>query len=786
MSTIHHLATGLPPTPVDAAPVQPAGDPLTWDPLVVEIEIRDAQGVFYTPDWIAPDVTVEWTANKLMTATLRVIPHAGWLVNDGTPETPAELAIEDLLRDDQRVRIRTARPNPEQDLWLCEGYVARIERGADERGRTISLALEDVAVRLAETLEHHPCGQPWLRKSDLAAPAQATAPVIVSSLPRIYNPDGAGNSRRGTLSLAEDINTLPPDTPAVFEPAVFTYALDPEAQQWTWARVFIDLFWQLRRRSDGTLGPWPWYGRDLNLWTKIFDHDWHQFQPQPGDGPQSDPWAAALLGVPRSHSVEGLNWMEALTHTCAKCGLGWRRVVQPDHSTGGVVHGIEFFAPGAARRLTLQMPSGAMSTSDKPWYDVRARADVKAARVSSDYRAIVNDVQVRGKAGRYEVAIELRPGWAYDALRDPQVDFDPTHTAEIEQAIELHLRQGNDGWDASEEFKRAYARGPEGTQQYEDDNWVVLRRWIAPDLGDELHLARPFAPWVADQYLALELRTLGLTEFSSDGRHAVRPRPIKAPLSGATRGDPFQPLVQVSYDSGASWVDCMLSASVMHKRCGLFFTAPSLWGADSVEELSDLTFAEAYLYGLLRVRVIGTIDGDQAAGDGWRATSDVSLSRRRRGRTFVEPDDLQIALRDDRGNYGGGNSPFKGDSSKPATGERWDDELGRLLMHLERRDRLRHAGTLALPGIILPLERLDEELGTVREGLWPGDEIEALVAQDGQHQHDLRLPSRNDERYTMISGVSWTYSPGGQGQAAHATTTLTIEDPLSLMSLGKQ
>jgi hypothetical protein len=268
----------------------------------------------------------------------------------------------------------------------------------------------------------------------------------------------------------------------------------------------------------------------------------------------------------------------------------------------------------------------------------------------------------------------------------------------------------------------------------------------------------------------------------------VRPRPIGRCLTGHTLDDQFPPIVHFSVDFGDTWQRLEADVRVSHQRLAIYLGAEDLSQVFGLAGELEIGFVEAHIQSRLRVRVTGVIESDSTALSDTLATN-TSLSRRRRARAIRMPQSYRIDLRDDRFGVSGGNSLFREDvwtgTPLPAK-ERFDPSTAagltdwkEIFALLEQADRVRHAGSIELPGIVV-----SQSLGDLIEGYRPGDEVEAIVAEGGRREHNLTLAANANDAYAIVSQISWSYSTGdGEGKLS-SRTTLTIEDPAALTGFG--
>lgn len=753
------------PPPQIGFPYGTVPPPTGFDPLVVEVD-NPLGGGPRVRGWLGADLAVHWPVNDVKTAELEVVLYNGWLVNDGTPDNPAEGRIDELLPDDALVTVRTDRSNPAENFVLFRGFVEKLEYSA-AGSKTARIQLRHLFQIAGERLEDMLIGQLRFSQSETISLAAGNTDVLPShytGLPCVLNPDSKRNCRPNAITLEEvDILGRVRQRPL----SVFTSEHDPNVQSWTWARWFLYLLYWPRRTGSGF--QWlDWTEHrfvDLNLADLIVDRSSHLIDPDEGGDPPTHPWDRVMWAKPVNHAVDGMTWLEALDWSCARSGVGYH--VEDFYDMNGTLRtGLRFFVPGAdiARRKWFYLPSQAYTTHDKDWEDVRLDANVTKMTIVSDRSQITNAVYPLGGVNRHEVTIPLVPMWEPDLT---YWDVDPSDQNAVQQML---------GRVGSAEWLSRFTR--EGSQ---NTTWFTSGRlWGIPDTDQFIAaLARPWLPWDEDVYERFDLATLGVGELLDPsgqplvGRGAVRERVLRPLLSSTGYNNPLSPVVQMSLDSGATWLTANGGVQIARNTLRIMLDIPD---PRNITAPSGDDYVRAYIEGRLRMRITGVIEADQAVA-GPLAISPDSLSRRQRVRTLNRRATMLRHLRDDSNGFGGGNSFLKNNGRYPPLQKKpdgWDEHASRVL---NRADRVRHKGVVVIPEIVYP-----HEVGSVRHGYRPGDEIEAIVAEEGQSIHDIPLAARMDEDYVIIAGVTWRYAVTANRAVFH--TECRLEDPSSLVAFG--
>lgn len=781
------------------------GSPAAGAPAyVVTIAAHDGAGG-YGAEVAAPWLSAKWDvlqpAGDLPTARCRVQLYSGMAINT-TPEGSATLVqIEAALPDDALVTIRTDAEEPGDNECLFQGFVQRVRRSAAGGQYQAEVELIDrldavarggpktspAAAETHSAIAYSFYGQFWCKRTGLAAlladPVEAIVPRLVDSheTPCVFNPDGRGNCH-AVMARFEEAEA-PFGWGETIRLPLFTYERDVHARRWNWARVLLYVIARLRITEAGTVRPPPIGLHFRNLIDNLIvaaDYD-------DGDDVSAlEPVEQLLTRAPKSFSLQGRNWVEALAWTCANAGLLPVKEVYVDDADGTIRHAIRFEVPGSGRTTPIKLAGPGFRSDDKAWADVLAATQVEGFSIERSFDACVNEARLIGGAITCEVTVGLVPLWVYDAARSPQVDVDPGNSTAVSAAIAAIT---SSGWGK-------YVRGGERSlASFNDaDNALVLRHWGVPDApvrgeadpatgGFKSAFARPWGPWQAAAYAlydwaAVEHGETGGPAGPFSGADMVaRPRPLRECCTSLDGGKRLPPLVEWSADSGTTWRALNASVRIAASRPAIYLEQEDL---QSLVAPGGETFAGAYIRGTLRLRVTASIAGDKADRPGDLAESDLTLSRRRRGRLLLQPEDAAYEIRDDVGGTSGGNSIFQGDATKPAV-ERLDlDALDRLTLAVERGDRVKMAGTLQLPRIRVPADSL------ASADLRVGEEVSGFEAQVGADAvHSLSFESRADDAAgATIVAVRYRFALGDDETPPIALTELVLDDASRYVRLG--
>jgi len=791
------------------------------------VELIEPGHAATTAAWLGTLVRVNWPLNELPRAELGVTLGYGWGVRTGEdPETHAPIvaALDTLIADDWQVRVRTTGAVlPATNAVLFEGWLEGAQRGANENGHSTTLHL----VSLGDILrtEHHVHGQYWLDKGEeavLAAnPAALVRPRLVTALDAVFN--FAARNSRPPINVTHTLR-FPAEEgqPGYYRFPLFTHFADPRAMFWNWSRVFAYLL--ALPGIDFTLGQTPQIKRLSRLLFQEFPVELDEEQPgmdgqtllqrihmpsdpedpespppiemdPEADAAPSDPWGQILCARPHKLSIEGMSWLDALHHCCIRAGISthWLNRIAvtgaPPNQTIGYAHGYRFILPHAAKSTVLHLPSPKYRTDNKTWATVEAAANVIQLDWREDYGRIINSGRAIGAARDQEVTVNLAPGWAANA----DWDVNPANPSAVEAAV---AAIGGETWRAK------YDIG--GSQVVSGQTGLVGRMWGVNTFGAWTAYGRGYAPFDEAQYAVFDLADVYMAAWDAEhmppeytrDQNAPRPRVWRPCLTGWTPRDPWAPFTEVSFDSGTTWRP-LEGVNLSTRDLRITLTSESL--ADVLQYRhtsppSGISFAEAYVRGLLRIRVTAVIDSDAATAfdidDIMGPPPPDSPSLRLRRTLLERRSDWLIRQRDDAlyGNSQFNRVRYPSGPNYPAAARDDEDgmwaELGRLrLVH----DRLRSAGPVTLPGLVFPVINSN---GNLTAGYRPGDCVTKLdaagasPADPNQALCEIDLAGRETERGAVIAAVRWDYGV----EPPTATTTLALEDQsrfIELMGMGR-
>jgi hypothetical protein len=451
---------------------------------------------------------------------------------------------------------------------------------------------------------------------------------------------------------------------------VFTHDHDPDAEYWTWAQVwrYLLVFHLYEDRTSGT-------GMivDGGVFDATDDLQGSEYTEQAAPPvTAADALDYVLLGRPSAFNIDGLNLPEALIAVAEASGTRfWVRTELDEEAE--VEEGdipppqdrLYIWARGAGEEVTFNRLGRTAGTADPR--QILEDNDLAQLEVTVDYRDVLAPPEVLGDVRRYEVTMELVPGWAADANLD---DVENVATAKAYAEAHWNLQPeelADDPW-----YQRYH---PNGSlfRNYR----AVGRRWIKNTSGrwPAADYAREGAPYTEDAYKLWEPSDCQITDSLVDETGAVvtraveprtwayRPRPLLPCFSADAAKRSLGIVLEFSFDSGSTWqVIPNVTARALEDDTGISIDAEDLSlirdPADADNE--EVNFWFGLIDGTARVRVTAVIEGD------------LRLKPNLNAALYGPPNDADFTRQFDvAGRYksnrrDGGNSQFKTGGAKEA------------------------------------------------------------------------------------------------------------------------
>lgn len=798
----------------------PTSSPLTGEPIVVEV--TPPGGEARVLPWLGSRIQIARPINALPTASIGYLPHSGRLVNVGTQSSPAYRSIQEEVPAFSRVRVRSALPNPGDNVLLFDGYATRYRDTAGESGRGAAIECVHVLDDLERNIDQCVIGQAWRNALHFNDAGDVTFhPYIATARPTIFNPEGAANCDARLVSIPLEVQ----EQFGVDELLVplFTAPGDPSAQPWTWARVLMYLLWWSVHTRYARLGTGPYVEQhdppqfiDANL-AQVLMADNAQLlrlDPRTNTGSDGQPWRRALLAVPRSHAVHGMTWLKALKWTCAKSGARFaiddvaRSAGSGNDTYTTYQSRIRFSVPGGHADQTVEsegLRGSALREAklSSPQYDVAGHAateilkhnDVHAYDVTEDHSQRVTSIGVLGAPYVYEVTVQLVPAWAAHAAWD----VNPTNQSAVDAAI------NNMSGATGDQFVLSKNAGLSAAPTL----WSVGRRWAVNTSGALTGLGRGFAPWNTAAYVLHDWRSEKLGELLIDDQYgygnpispttadpatgqsayatqqhlAVRRR-ILPLLSSMAFGAPRQPVVEISYDSGATWRVLQASVALSQRNVAIELTVDDLRTIVDPSNSAE-SYVTRYIRGQVRLRLTCCIEGDQALYIP-PLVSAPSGATRAMEMLVTRPADVALHVRGTEhggaaggvNHWSGGNGGLNDNAQWPWTGRNAIVNEERTARDLTLRlDVSRYKATLDMVGL-----RVGREQEPGRFSDWMvGDECRGIIADDlAKYSHEFRAARWGNDlgEYPAVTSIEWTIEGGdGLSRAPQLATRVQLESP---------
>jgi len=474
----------------------------------------------------------------------------------------------------------------------------------------------------------------------------------VDALPCVFNAGGRPNCSATPIEA-----TLGDRTRWVY---VFTHDSDPDAVEWTWARV-LRYLWYFYASPTPATAPSEALIRDGDLFDQtspwIYAHVARPAAPVDAD----DAMQFALLGKPNAFSCDGMNVAEAIGMVCEEAGLRFRIVTEVEDGEPYVPVNKLYLGPrGAGERVTIAHESVPDETDDRTALE---RNECQSLVLRVDYRDVQKFPVIVGDVRRYEITAELVPGWEPDENLDDVAaeDFDTKL-----DAANAHVDLALEGSElTSDAWYRKYHRQGAEHRSYR----AVGRRWVLNTSGKYLpaDYARETGPFGEDAYATFQPGDCGITDsvINADGQRVdlsvsawvPRERPFLPCFSADAEGRSLGVYVEVSFDEGSTWHHIpALAPRALDDAAAIHFEADDLVLIFPPGGTWQTTphFWQAIMAGDARVRVTCVIEGDLRLTP--TLDRDIFGSPVAAGRLFEVPGRFKSNRQD------GGNSQFAGTS----------------------------------------------------------------------------------------------------------------------------
>ncbi|MFH1419454.1 MAG: hypothetical protein ABII12_14355 [Planctomycetota bacterium] len=490
-----------------------------------------------------------------------------------------------------RQRARGARTEVVLVLEHVAGRMAR-----DVRSQIVGRHVRDAAIQ--DALEANPAA--WSGRSALA-----------TGLPCIFNLDDVGNCDPEPIQVDDGHG----GTRAIH---IFSDDARADAVSWTHARALRYL-----------LHFYAWPGCPVGTTQALEQTDaMAALSHESLAGYRgSDELAFALLGRCETLVLEATSFLEALTLLSVASGLHLTAASEP--AGRGVRTAWRVWSELSGARRELYLATADRDASGLPLYDPSSKSavdlfadnNVSSAMISLDARSIGGTALVFGGVRRYEVTVELVPGWLPEAGLDNVVPSGRSSVKTSALTEEQCASMGASVFDNA--WYQAYHRNGAAFSEH----WRVGRFWTLNEAGD--YASHEYARNVPfDTYEPFDFSAVLPGSW-------MRRRRRFMPAAG-TGGQLDGIRVEVSFDGGESWSRIDSGFTVSEDECGIWFDVPNLLSISPAGGETEANLWYALVDQLCRVRVTAVIESDQRIAATAHAHSAPTLHRN--GAMLYAPD----------------------------------------------------------------------------------------------------------------------------------------------------
>lgn len=557
--------------------------------LVAAVETTIGSGVFEWDDRLRVEEVRQRSDQAISSARVSV------RVDDTFDATEA---LRRYHRDCRFV-VSTDATRPEDREYLFEGYMpfhaTQWDGRVGQEEERYTLSGEHVLARLSRAPEAWIYGRRV--RSGAIEDGLSTAPtafadksVLMTALPCVFNPDGVGNC--ASLPLAV------PAGGGEGEATQAVHVFDDDArpaEAWTYARVLRYLVWLymgMDRVIDGS---------------EVFAATDDLVE---ASGTSVDPLTEALRREPVSLSCEAVNLVEALWLVAQAAGIHLSCTTRNEEGRPRTV--LKVWAPGSGAARCLYLARGGRYPDGVRYYDASSRSarqvlaenNTHRGEASWDHAKVINKPIVVGDVRRYEMTVELVPGWIPRNHLDNVLS---TYRAAARAMAMTPSQVDMAGEDAASElwFRMYHRRGSDF--KYHGD---VSRLWVLnEDGGFPGALYNRNFPW--HDYQAFDFSSVAGSSVLAPGGWMRRRRRLWPCVSRSNEGQEPGVWVEISFDLGTTWHQQGSGVRILTDRVGIYFDCENptdITPPGVAPEDDNMWFS--ILEQMFRVRVTGVIESD--------------------------------------------------------------------------------------------------------------------------------------------------------------------------------
>ncbi|GMU22834.1 MAG: hypothetical protein AMXMBFR13_29180 [Phycisphaerae bacterium] len=405
---------------------------------------------------------------------------------------------------------------------------------------------------------------------------------------------------------------------------VFADDNDPTAEAWTWAQALRYLvFWHLFRVQAGAslddLSGGLADGNVIELTSDLVTLDSFSRPASPVD--REEAFKYAMLGMPKDFKAEGFSFPEAMILLTDETGTHFtvRTENMAEGEEGALtdlpIDRLYIWARGSGPIKDLYKEA-TFADRGMDAGELFQKHNVHQLSLEADYSDVIPLPIVLGDVRRYEVTLNLTPGWKPDSNLDIDTGDAELIKTKVKEAEAHHHLEGT-ALDADTWFRRYHKQG-KAFHLYSD----VGRRWVLNETGfyKPWLYARDYGPWGEQAYVPWEPSSAGLWDnyIDDDGNEQQRAilswarvgRPLSECFSADAEHRSYGIVVEVTYDNGINWRRFTAACRSLPNEAGIHIEGDDL--TDIVDPTNtDMSFWEGMLRGTARLRVTGVIPGDE-------------------------------------------------------------------------------------------------------------------------------------------------------------------------------